>query len=65
MAYNGEGSEQITFSCDNIYTSWDQLKTEGLLFMKAPPETYYEMLEPRLLGHGEPIDELQSGSSIL
>jgi 4-hydroxyphenylpyruvate dioxygenase len=33
--------------------------------MKAPPETYYEMLEPRLLGHGEPIDELHSGSSIL
>ena len=28
--------------------------------MTAPPETYYEMLDERLPGHGEPVDELQS-----
>jgi 4-hydroxyphenylpyruvate dioxygenase len=28
--------------------------------MTAPPATYYEMLETRLPGHGEPVDELQS-----
>jgi 4-hydroxyphenylpyruvate dioxygenase len=65
MAYNGEGIQHIAFSCDDIYASWDQLKTQGLPFMKAPPETYYEILEQRLPGHGEPIDELQTRGILL
>ena len=28
--------------------------------MSAPPETYYEMLDERLPGHGESVEELQS-----
>jgi len=28
-------------------------------FMTAPPDTYYEMLEQRLPGHDEPVDELK------
>jgi len=28
-------------------------------FMSAPPDTYYEMLQQRLPGHGEPVDELR------
>jgi 4-hydroxyphenylpyruvate dioxygenase len=33
--------------------------------MKAPPETYYKMLEERLPGHGEPLDELQPRGILL
>ena len=33
--------------------------------MTAPPETYYEMLEERLPGHGEPTDELQARGILL
>ena len=33
--------------------------------MKAPPETYYKMLEERLPGHGEPLDELLSRGILL
>ena len=33
--------------------------------MTAPPETYYEMLDDRLPGHGEPIDELQQRGILL
>jgi 4-hydroxyphenylpyruvate dioxygenase len=33
--------------------------------MKAPPATYYEMLEGRLPGHGEPVDQLQSRGILL
>ena len=33
--------------------------------MKAPPATYYEMLEGRLPGHGEPTDELRSRGILL
>ena len=65
MAYNGEGIQHIAFSCDDIYETWDQLKAQGLPFMKAPPETYYEMLQERLPGHGEPTAELKSRGILL
>ena len=34
-------------------------------FMTPPPEAYYEMLEERLPGHGEPVKELQSRGILL
>ncbi|MEE8059356.1 MAG: 4-hydroxyphenylpyruvate dioxygenase [Pseudomonadales bacterium] len=60
MSYNGEGIQHIAFATEDIFDSWDQLKTRGLKFMSPPPNTYYSMLEERLPGHGEPIDELKS-----
>ena len=65
MAYNGEGIQHIAFATDDIFKTWDQLKVLGLPFMTAPPETYYEMLEERLPGHGEPVNELQSRGILL
>ncbi|MFT5137578.1 MAG: 4-hydroxyphenylpyruvate dioxygenase [Arenicella sp.] len=65
MEYNGEGIQHIAFSCDNLLECWDKLKAQGTPFMKAPPETYYAMLDQRLPGHGEPIDELQSRGILL
>lgn len=60
MAYNGEGIQHIAFETDDIIASWDMLKARGVPFMTAPPDTYYEMLEQRLPGHGEPVDLLQT-----
>ena len=34
-------------------------------FMSAPPETYYDMLEERLPGHGEPTAELKKRGILL
>lgn len=65
MAYNGEGIQHIAFSCDNLYESWDKLKARGVHFMKPPPDTYYDMLNERLPGHGEPVDELKSRGLLL
>ncbi len=65
MQYNGEGIQHIAFACDNILECWDRLKTAGMKFMTAPPDTYYKMLEERLPGHGEPTDELQSRGILL
>jgi len=33
--------------------------------MTPPPDTYYQMLEERLPGHGEPVDELQARGILL
>ncbi|OUS30019.1 4-hydroxyphenylpyruvate dioxygenase [Thalassotalea sp. 42_200_T64] len=59
MKYNGEGIQHIAFACDDIVACWDRLKKQGVKFMTPPPGTYYDMLEDRLPGHGEPIDQLQ------
>ncbi|MGB5163824.1 MAG: 4-hydroxyphenylpyruvate dioxygenase [Woeseiaceae bacterium] len=65
MQFNGEGIQHIAFSCDNLLECWDRLQKQGIEFMTAPPEAYYEMLDERLPGHGEPIDELQSRGILL
>ncbi len=65
MQFNGEGIQHIAFSCDNLIECWDRLKAQGIAFMAPPPEAYYEMLEERLPGHGEPIDELKPRGILL
>ncbi len=65
MAYNGEGIQHIALHCDDLLASWDKLKARGMRFMPPPPDVYYEMLDERLPGHGEPVDELRSRGILL
>jgi 4-hydroxyphenylpyruvate dioxygenase len=65
MEFNGEGIQHIAFACDDLYSCWDALKAQGIEFMTAPPPAYYEMLEERLPGHGEPVGEMQSRGILL
>jgi 4-hydroxyphenylpyruvate dioxygenase len=65
MQFNGEGIQHIAMSSNNLITTLDQLKAAGLPLMTAPPATYYEMLEGRLPGHGEPVAELQARGILL
>ena len=64
-AYNGEGIQHIAFSCDDLPACWDRLKALGTPFAPPPPKTYYDMLEERLPGHGEPVGELQARGILL
>ncbi len=63
--YKGEGIQHIAFSCDNLIECWDKLKATGVQFMSPPPSTYYDMLEERLPGHGEPTEALRSRGILL
>ncbi|MFM7784954.1 MAG: 4-hydroxyphenylpyruvate dioxygenase [Gammaproteobacteria bacterium] len=65
MAYNGEGIQHIAFSCEDLPACWDRLKAAGMRFMTPPPDTYYEMLEERLPGHGQPVEALQRRGILL
>lgn len=65
MKYNGEGIQHIAFSCDDLPACLDKLKARGMKFMTPPPDTYYEMLETRLPGHGEPVEELKNRGILL
>ena len=65
MQFNGEGIQHVAFLADDLVQTWDALKALGMRFMTAPPDTYYEMLEGRLPGHGEPVGELQMRGILL
>ncbi|MES2536259.1 MAG: 4-hydroxyphenylpyruvate dioxygenase [Pseudomonadota bacterium] len=65
MQFNGEGIQHIALYTDDLMSTLDELKMAGVPFMAAPPATYYEMLEERLPGHGEPASELQTRGILL
>ncbi|MEM6414004.1 MAG: 4-hydroxyphenylpyruvate dioxygenase [Pseudomonadota bacterium] len=63
--FGGEGIQHIALSCGDLTACWDRLKALGTPFMTAPPASYYEMLEERLPGHGQPVEALQSRGILL
>ena len=65
MEHNGEGIQHIALSTDNIIHTFDRLKENGVAFMTPPPDTYYDMLEERLPGHGEDVASLQERGILL
>jgi 4-hydroxyphenylpyruvate dioxygenase len=63
--YRGEGIQHVALRTDDIIATWDRLKANGLQFMTPPPDTYYEMLEERVPGHGQEVAELQKRGILL
>jgi len=63
--YHGEGIQHVALRTDDILETWRQLHANGVRFMTAPPDTYYEALEERLPGHGQPLEELQRRGILL
>lgn len=58
-AYRGEGVQHIACGCRDIYETVAKLRVNGLQFMPAPPDAYYEAVSTRLPGHGEDIERLK------
>lgn len=58
-AHKGEGIQHIACGCGDIYETVATLRRAGLAFMPPPPDAYYEKIDARLPGHGEPIDALK------
>jgi 4-hydroxyphenylpyruvate dioxygenase len=65
MKFNGEGIQHIALLTDDILGTIDKLSLAGVPLMTAPNEIYYEMLEQRVPGHGEPVAELQTRGILL
>ena len=65
LRFNGEGIQHIALSTQDIYGTVDLLKSKGVPLMSAPPQSYYEMLEDRLPGHGEMVGELHARGILL
>jgi len=58
QAYRGEGIQHIALATEDIYATVDKLKTAGVRLLDTP-EAYYDRIDQRLPGHGEPVEELR------
>ncbi len=56
--YRGEGIQHIALATADIYDTVDRLRANGIEFQDTP-DTYYEAIDDRLPGHGEPVEELR------
>ncbi|MBP7564576.1 MAG: 4-hydroxyphenylpyruvate dioxygenase [Burkholderiaceae bacterium] len=55
--YRGEGIQHIAMGSDDLYATVDRLKARGVKLLDTI-DTYYELVDKRIPGHGEPVDEL-------
>jgi 4-hydroxyphenylpyruvate dioxygenase len=65
MQFNGEGIQHVALLTDDLLGTIDQLALAGIPLMTAPNDAYYEMLDERLPGHGQPVSELQTRGILL
>jgi 4-hydroxyphenylpyruvate dioxygenase len=57
-AYRGEGIQHIALAAPDIFASVEALGARGVRFMSVP-DTYFEMIDARLPGHGEDLPRLR------
>jgi 4-hydroxyphenylpyruvate dioxygenase len=65
MQFNGEGIQHVALLTDDLAATIDRLSLAGVPLMDAPNDVYYEMLEERLAGHGQPVAELKTRGILL
>ena len=65
MQFNGEGIQHIALLCEDLPGAIDQLQMAGIPLLTAPNDIYYENLDKRLPGHGQPVGELQARGILL
>jgi 4-hydroxyphenylpyruvate dioxygenase len=63
--YRGEGIQHIACGVRDIFSSIEGLRAAGLPFMPPPPETYFEKIDDRLLGHGEDVARLRKNGILI
>jgi 4-hydroxyphenylpyruvate dioxygenase len=56
--YHGEGIQHIALGTDHIYETVEGMKARHVAFQDTI-ETYYDLVDKRLPGHGERLDELK------
>ena len=56
--YGGEGIQHIALGTNDLYATVDRLKARGVE-LQSTPDTYFDLLDKRLPGHGEPVEKLR------
>jgi 4-hydroxyphenylpyruvate dioxygenase len=56
--YHGEGIQHIALGTADIHGAVERLRGAGVAFLETP-DTYYELIDTRLPGHGENVAQLR------
>jgi 4-hydroxyphenylpyruvate dioxygenase len=56
--YNGEGIQHLAFTTDDIFATVEALRARGVR-LQDTIETYYELVDKRVPGHGEDLERLR------
>ena len=62
--YNGEGIQHIACFTDDIYTTVEAMRAQGIEFLDTP-DTYFEVVEQRIPNHGEDLARLQRNKILI
>jgi len=62
--YHGEGIQHIALATEDIHATVERLRRAGVGFLDTP-DTYYELLDQRLPGHGEDLVRLRQNRILL
>ncbi len=62
--YRGEGIQHIALGTRDIYAAVDALRAAGVAMLDTP-DTYYEGVDARLPGHGEPVSRLRERAILI
>jgi 4-hydroxyphenylpyruvate dioxygenase len=64
QAYHGEGIQHIALATDDIHRTVAALRAKGIAFLDTP-DTYYDLVDERLPGHGEDLARLAGGRILI
>ena len=62
--YKGEGIQHIALGADEIHASVEKLRAKKVKFLDTP-DTYYELIDRRLPGHGENLARLRKNRILI
>jgi 4-hydroxyphenylpyruvate dioxygenase len=62
--YNGEGIQHLALTTDDIYDTVEKLRARGVK-LQDTIETYYELIDKRVPGHGEDVERLKKNRILL
>lgn len=57
--YRGEGIQHVALGSADLYRTVDRLRESGIRLLDTP-DTYYELIDARIPGHGEDVEALRS-----
>ena len=62
--YNGEGIQHLALTTDDIYGTIEALRARGVQ-LQDTIETYYELVDTRVPGHGEDLERMRHNRILL
>jgi 4-hydroxyphenylpyruvate dioxygenase len=63
-AYKGEGIQHIACFTDDIYTTVEKMREQGIAFLDTP-DTYFEVIDQRIPDHGEDVERLRRNKILI